>query len=344
MFWNGLETLYNGQPADGVIGDEFEVGERTYCCGRTKVDAADRLWVLGFEGRYFLDVYQLPLNEDSAPLHTIWKELASFPVLGTTERISLGGRVFGIAPEGDGDLLWLSDTDSHRVLRIRKPLIDSVVDVVLGQRDTTGALCNQQMIGARSGMVDTGMCCVTRGHCPSTGWVISMSPTIRWKLKAINVCWSFRDLRPLPRTPRPSLLGMQIRYSFSRPEPQVIFPRVPVEEEEAMRSGVFSNGGRMAPYGSWRVAIRLRRSLPLGPRPLRFPTRPATPTSLARPHRGSSTPFTYRSERYTATELSEGSAKDMRGAAGKEVSLPCEKTSGTCALRVLRSLFRQQPC
>ncbi len=143
MFWNGLDTLYDGRPADGVIGDEFEVGEWTYCCGRIKVDAAGRLWVLGFEGRYFLDVYQLPLTENSVPLHTIWKESASFPVLGTTERIALGGRVFGIAPEGKGDLLWLSDTDNHRVLRIRNPLIDPVVDVVLGQQDPTGTLCNQ---------------------------------------------------------------------------------------------------------------------------------------------------------------------------------------------------------
>ena len=143
LFWNGLETLYNGRPADGVIGDEFEVAEWTHCCGRIKVDAGGRLWVLAFEGIHFLDVYQLPLTEESVPLHTMWKDSTSFPVLGTTERIALGGRVFGIAPEGNGSLLWLSDTDNHRVLRIRDPLTDPVVDVILGQPDTTGTLCNQ---------------------------------------------------------------------------------------------------------------------------------------------------------------------------------------------------------
>ena len=143
MFWNGLDTLYNGRPADGVVGDEFEVGEVTYCCGRIKVDTAGRLWVLGFEGRYFLDVYQLPLTDDSVPVHTIWKESASFPVLGTTERIALGARVFGIATEEGGRHLWLSDTDNHRVLRIRDAMTNPLVDVVLGQQESTGRLCNQ---------------------------------------------------------------------------------------------------------------------------------------------------------------------------------------------------------
>ena len=148
MFWNGLETLTNGRPADGVIGDEFEVGEGTYCCGRIKADAAGRLWVLGFEGRYFLDVFQLPLTKSSVPLHTIWKESASFPVLGTMERTALGGRIFGLAPAGNGEHLWLSDTDNHRVLRIRDPLTNPVVDVILGQPNANGRECNRGRFAA----------------------------------------------------------------------------------------------------------------------------------------------------------------------------------------------------
>ena len=157
MFWNGLETLTNGRPADGVIGDEFEVGEGTYCCGRIKVDAAGRLWVLGFEGRHYLDVYQLPLTEISVPIHTIWKESASFPVLETTERTALGGRIFGLAPEGNGEHLWLSDTDNHRVLRIRDPLTDPVVDVILGQSNANGRECNRgRFTAADRAAIDSG--------------------------------------------------------------------------------------------------------------------------------------------------------------------------------------------
>lgn len=143
MFWNGLDTLTSGQPADGVIGDEFANGDGIDCCGRIKVDAAGRLWTLAFEGVHYLDVYQLPLTEYSVPLHTTWKRAATFPVLRTEEGITLGHRIFGIAPVGRGEFLWLSDTDNHRVLRIRDPLTNPVVDVVLGQEDAIGDQCNQ---------------------------------------------------------------------------------------------------------------------------------------------------------------------------------------------------------
>lgn len=143
MFWNGLDSLTSGQAPDGVIGSKYEEGYWTYCCGRIKADEAGRLWVLGFEGRHFIDVYQLPLTEYSAPIHTIWLDEQTLPVLGTDDEISLEDRVFGIAPSGGGELLWLSDTDNHRVLRIRNPLTDPVVDVILGQSDHNGVLCNR---------------------------------------------------------------------------------------------------------------------------------------------------------------------------------------------------------
>ncbi len=148
LFWNGLEDLFNGRPADGVVGDEFNEEQWEHCCGKIKVDAAGRLWVLGFEGRHFFEVYQLPLTEGSVPLHTTWREDASFPVLGTKQRVTLGHRIFGIAPEGVGEFLWLSDTDNHRVIRIRDPLRDPVVDVILGQWDASGTLCNQGRFAA----------------------------------------------------------------------------------------------------------------------------------------------------------------------------------------------------
>ena len=154
MFWNGLEALTNGQPADGVIGDESAVGEWHYCCGRIKTDDAGKLWVLAFEGIHFIDVYQLPLSEYAVPLHTVWKDQATFPVLGTEERLSLGHSIDGIAPVGKGEFLWLSDTDNHRVVRIRNPLTDPVVDVVLGQTDAETTECNKGRFPA-AGKPDT---------------------------------------------------------------------------------------------------------------------------------------------------------------------------------------------
>ncbi len=143
LFWNGLEDLYNGRPADGVVGDEQNEEEWDHCCGRIKVDDAGRLWVLGLEGRHFLDIYELPLTAESVPIHTVWKRDYSLPVLGSDDVIELGERVFGIAPVGNGDYVWLSDTDNHRVIRIRDPLLQPTVDVVLGQENARDTSCNQ---------------------------------------------------------------------------------------------------------------------------------------------------------------------------------------------------------
>ena len=157
MFWNGLDTLTDGRLADGVVGDEFEAGGWPYCCGRIKVDEAGRLWVLGFEGVHFLDVYQLPLTEYSVPLHTVPKGKATFPMLGVDEEITLGHGIHGIAPVGSGEFLWLSDTDNHRVLRIRDPLTSPIVDVILGQKDASGDQCNRGLFpAAEASEIDGG--------------------------------------------------------------------------------------------------------------------------------------------------------------------------------------------
>ena len=150
MFWNGLDTLSNGRPADGIVGDAYFVQPRDSCCGRIKADSSGRLWVLAFEGIDFLDVYELPLTEYSAPVHTVRKAESSFPVLGTEARVKIGRRIFGIAPVGGGDFLWLSDTDNHRVLRIRDPLTNPVVDVILGQKEPAGVSCNRGELTPRS--------------------------------------------------------------------------------------------------------------------------------------------------------------------------------------------------
>ena len=148
LYWNGLDTLANGRPADGAVGNEHTTRDWNHCCGRIKVDDAGRLWVLGFEGVNLLDVYQLPLTESSAPLHTIFTDETTLPILGQRFRIELGRRIFGIAPVGSGEFVWLSDTDNHRVLRIRDPLTNPVVDAILGQQTAFASECNAGRIPA----------------------------------------------------------------------------------------------------------------------------------------------------------------------------------------------------
>ena len=149
LFWNGLDSLSNGKPADGVVGARHH-RELLPCCDRIKVDDAGRLWVPGLEGRDYVDVYELPLTEYSAPIHTIWLEnnsrleTTSFPVLGSEDQITLGSTVRGVSPLGSSDSVWLSDTYNHRVVRVRNPLTNPIVDVILGQEDPDGTKCNRR--------------------------------------------------------------------------------------------------------------------------------------------------------------------------------------------------------
>ena len=143
-FWNGLESLSTRQPPDGIVGDEFIRDRWDHCCHRIKADEVGRLWVVGPESGAWLDVYQLPLNEYSVPIHTVLTPEVTMPVLGSDHRLTFGRRIFGIAPVGSGEFLWLSDSDHHRVVRIRDPLTNPVVDVILGQTGPEGVKCNRQ--------------------------------------------------------------------------------------------------------------------------------------------------------------------------------------------------------
>ena len=144
LYWNGLNELSDGQPADGVVGEEHWQNTWHECCGKIKADRSGYLWVLGFEGMGYIDVYELPLHDRSVAFHTMWTRWAEYPVLGTDSTVSFGRRIFGIAPTEDSRFLWVSDTDNHRVLRIRDPITDPVVDVILGQEDATGTKCNMR--------------------------------------------------------------------------------------------------------------------------------------------------------------------------------------------------------
>ena len=164
LFWNGVAALKNGTPASGVVGETYWSPEWETCCGDISVDGAGRLWVLGSDASHFIRVYQLPLTENSVPIQTISTFRASFPVLGSSERVLLGPTTFGIpaaelhsgggnvtggpyirgiAPVGNGESIWISDSHNHRILRLRNPLGEPVVDAILGQKSATGNKCNR---------------------------------------------------------------------------------------------------------------------------------------------------------------------------------------------------------
>ncbi len=211
LFWNGVAGLRNGQPADGIVGEAYWTPAWETCCGQIKVDGAGRLWVLGTDVTRYINVYQLPLTTHSEPIKTIAMEGATFPVLGTHRWVTLGRYIRGVAPIGNGEAIWISDSHNHRVVRLRDPLTNPVVDVILGQRDTAGTKCNrrahigpwdrpQEVVGAPQ---DDMLC--FPGALSMIGWEISSSPTIRLKWQAIGGSWYSRAMSPLQAMFQPSL-------------------------------------------------------------------------------------------------------------------------------------------
>ena len=143
VFWNGLATLTNGKPFDGYAGSTV-FNFQFNCCGYLKADSSNRLWVQGFtEG---IHVYQLPLTHQQAKIATILTPGSTVPVLGGGSLTLNPSYIGGLVPSPDGGALWVSDTYNHRVLRIRNPLTAPIVDVVLGQTDTVGNLCNRGLV------------------------------------------------------------------------------------------------------------------------------------------------------------------------------------------------------
>jgi hypothetical protein len=49
----------------------------------------------------------------------------------------------GDAPVGAGDAIWVSHPATNRVFRVRNPLTTPLVDVILGQTNAAGTLCNR---------------------------------------------------------------------------------------------------------------------------------------------------------------------------------------------------------
>lgn len=145
LFWNNPSSLTNGKPADGCLVEvSCSSVNRTYggFVGQLKSDNSDRVWVRSGKD---VKVYKAPVTSGALPIKTI-----SYPlnVLG-------GGQISaivdkdgsGIVPTSDGKFLWFSESTRHRVLRIRDPLTNPVVDLILGQTDLNSTLCNRGLVG-----------------------------------------------------------------------------------------------------------------------------------------------------------------------------------------------------
>lgn len=138
LFWNTPANLTSGQAADGYVGAPSPSVQFAPDFGRIRADQAPHLWTLRGDE---IQVYSLPLTTGDTPMLTLTSPL---PVLGGGD-LSWDGSlaIGGIAPVGQGEKVWVADPRRHRVFRVRDPLTDPVVDIVLGQTSLSGTECNQ---------------------------------------------------------------------------------------------------------------------------------------------------------------------------------------------------------
>jgi hypothetical protein len=147
LFWNNKASLTNGKAADGVVGAvDFESQSTEGCCRRIKKDNSNRLWTI-LAGPAEIRAYQLPLTTGASPIKKInFNPPLSVPVLGGGQVTLTSGSLDSIVPVDNGNLIWVSHPETNRVFRIRNPMTTPVIDVILGQKNINGTLCNRGLV------------------------------------------------------------------------------------------------------------------------------------------------------------------------------------------------------
>jgi len=157
LFWNNPLSLANGQSPDGYVGTSSptEYPQDIFGFYQLKADAQNRIWV---SRQSEIWVYQAPLIIGAQPIKII---KGPIPVLGGGQ-IILGesnSNIFGLVPTSNGKFLWLSQADKNRVLRIRNPLFDPLIDIILGQTSLSGYQCNRGEIPEHGPNPNLNMLC-----------------------------------------------------------------------------------------------------------------------------------------------------------------------------------------
>ena len=140
LFWNDPRSAVSGQPADGYAAGAAGFADFQFdCCGVAVADRNHHLFVAGaVSSAGIVHVYQLPLTLGAVPVLDL---APPFPMLGGG--VLDGDNTYtGVAVSETGDL-WLSQSRSNRVFRLRDPLTHPMVDVVLGQLSASETACNR---------------------------------------------------------------------------------------------------------------------------------------------------------------------------------------------------------
>ena len=170
LFWNmpsGVDSLSNGKLADGVAGVADFNKHDAWGFQRITAQGNTQLWVLR---KSTVETYPLPLTSGYVPPDDPNstdpnKRLAAvvfdkpIPVLGGGQiTLSFFDDITDIEVTADGKFLWLLQSGKSRVLRIRDPLTNPVIDVILGQSSVLGTSCNQGTSGANGNAPLNDLC------------------------------------------------------------------------------------------------------------------------------------------------------------------------------------------
>jgi hypothetical protein len=152
MYWN-LDYanspslgLTNGKAADGFAGTtpstvNYFAGLEFGRIAADQVSPQSHLWVVrgSNSSQVHLEYYNLPLTSFQTPVASLNSPI---PLLGGGS-VVLGTRLDGITVDPTGTYLWITDRGNNRVLRVRNPITNPMVDIIIGQPNATATAVNQ---------------------------------------------------------------------------------------------------------------------------------------------------------------------------------------------------------
>ena len=149
LFWDDPSTLVTHQAADGVIvpgespANQDFTHNSPWVITQLKWDG-ERLWAVIdiTTANMEIWIYDLPLTTGATPTQTITLPIPAINDEGTLSFQPADIELI-IRPTEGGDFVWLSFPGSNRTVRVRNPLTDPEVDVVLGQLNLSGTDCNR---------------------------------------------------------------------------------------------------------------------------------------------------------------------------------------------------------
>lgn len=150
LFWNDLNSLTNGKPPDGYVGASSFLERPDPPFTQVKSDSADRVWATK---RDEIRIYQAPLTINVQPVKIIKLPISTVDGGQIIQGSCSGGDPWwcnefsGLAVSPDSRFLWISQRYRNRVIRIRDPLTNPEVDVILGQTSLSGDSCNRGIVG-----------------------------------------------------------------------------------------------------------------------------------------------------------------------------------------------------